>query len=94
MGLVLYVIIRLLLWSAGVAIAFPDPTDHPRNALLVVADRGEQFNRRDSTLYASFSLNVSLPIAGEVHGLAALHCQRGYAAHLIAIGDAAVILTP
>jgi hypothetical protein len=35
--------------------------------------------------------NVPLPIAGEVHRLAALHRQRRHAAHLIAIRDAAVI---
>jgi len=38
--------------------------------------------------------NVPLPIPGEVHGLAALQCQMGYAAHLIAIRDAAVIFAP
>jgi hypothetical protein len=38
--------------------------------------------------------NVPLPVAGEVYGLAALHCKRGNAAHLIAIGDAVVILPP
>jgi hypothetical protein len=35
--------------------------------------------------------NVPLPVAGEVHRLAAaLYCPRGYAAHLIAIRDGAV----
>jgi hypothetical protein len=34
--------------------------------------------------------NVPLPIAREVHTLTTLHCQRRYAAHLIAIRDAAV----
>jgi hypothetical protein len=34
---------------------------------------------------------MSLPISGKIHALAALHCQMGYAAHLIAIRDAAVI---
>lgn len=37
---------------------------------------------------------MPLPIAGEIHALAALHRQRRYAAHLIAIGDAAVIFPP
>ena len=37
---------------------------------------------------------VGLPISGEVHRLAALHCKGGYTAHLIAIREAAVILTP
>jgi hypothetical protein len=36
------------------------------------------------------SLNMPLPITREVYGLTALHCQGGYAAHLIAIRDAAV----
>jgi len=35
---------------------------------------------------------MPLPIPGEVHGLAALHCQSRYAAYLIAIRDAAVTL--
>jgi hypothetical protein len=35
---------------------------------------------------------VPLPIAREVNALAALHGQRRYAAHLIAIGDAAALL--
>jgi hypothetical protein len=34
---------------------------------------------------------VPPPISGEVHALAALHRQRRYAVHLIAIRDAAVI---
>jgi hypothetical protein len=38
--------------------------------------------------------NMPLPVVGEIHQLAALHCQRGYAAHLIAIRDAAVIFPP
>jgi hypothetical protein len=38
--------------------------------------------------------NVPLPIAGEVHRLAALHRPRRHAAYLIAIRDAAVIFTP
>jgi hypothetical protein len=37
---------------------------------------------------------MPLPVAGEVHALAALHRQRGHAVHLIAIRDAAVILAP
>jgi hypothetical protein len=37
---------------------------------------------------------MSLPISGEVHGLASLHCKGGHAAHLIAIRDAAIILAP
>jgi opacity protein-like surface antigen len=36
--------------------------------------------------------NVALPVAGKIDALAALHCQRRYAAHLIAIRDAAVKL--
>jgi hypothetical protein len=36
--------------------------------------------------------DVPLPVAGKVHTLAALHCQRRYAVHLIAIRDAAVTL--
>jgi predicted amidohydrolase YtcJ len=36
-------------------------------------------------------LNVPLPIAGEVHALAALHRQRDYARHLTAIRDAALL---
>jgi hypothetical protein len=32
--------------------------------------------------------NVALPVAGKIDALAALHCQRRYAAHLIAIRDA------
>lgn len=35
--------------------------------------------------------NVPLPVAGEIDALVALHCQGRYAAHLIAIRDAAVI---
>jgi hypothetical protein len=35
--------------------------------------------------------NIPLPIASEVHRLAALERQMDNAAHLIAIGDAAVI---
>src|SRR4030088_1483206 len=35
---------------------------------------------------------MPLPIAGEVNRLTALHRQRGYAAHLIAVRDAAVTL--
>jgi len=31
---------------------------------------------------------MPLPVAGEIHRLAALHCQRDYAAHLVAIRDA------
>jgi hypothetical protein len=42
----------------------------------------------------SSGLNVPLPIASEIHALAALHRQSSYAAHLIAIRDAAVILPP
>jgi hypothetical protein len=38
--------------------------------------------------------DVSLPIAGEVNRLATLHRQRGNAAHLIPIRDAAVIFPP
>jgi hypothetical protein len=34
---------------------------------------------------------MPLPVAGEVHRLAALHRQSGNAAHLIAIRDAAII---
>jgi hypothetical protein len=34
--------------------------------------------------------NVPLPIPREIDALAALHRQSGHAAHLIAIGDAAV----
>jgi hypothetical protein len=34
---------------------------------------------------------MPLPIPRKIHALAALHCQRRYAAHLIAIRDAAVI---
>src|ERR1700682_6232824 len=34
---------------------------------------------------------MPLPVAGEMDALNALHCQRGNAAHLIAIRDAAVI---
>ena len=34
---------------------------------------------------------MPLPIAGEVNGLAALQHQMGYAVHLIAIRDAAVM---
>ena len=37
---------------------------------------------------------MTLPAPGEVHRFATLHCQCGHAAHLIAIRDAAVILTP
>jgi hypothetical protein len=33
---------------------------------------------------------VTLPVAGEIDALAALHRQRRYAAHLIAIRDTAV----
>ncbi len=40
------------------------------------------------------SLNVPQPIAGKVNRLAALHHQSGYAVHLIAIRDAAVIFSP
>jgi hypothetical protein len=35
---------------------------------------------------------MPLPVAGEIDALTALHCQRGHAAHLIAIRDAAVSL--
>jgi hypothetical protein len=37
---------------------------------------------------------VPLPVPGKIHALATLHCQSGYASHLIPIRDAAVILTP
>jgi hypothetical protein len=37
---------------------------------------------------------MPLPIAGKIDALAALHCQRRYAAHLIAIRYAAVIFPP
>jgi hypothetical protein len=37
---------------------------------------------------------VPLPMSSEVYRLAALHCKGGYTAHLIAIREAAVILTP
>jgi hypothetical protein len=40
------------------------------------------------------SLIVPPPIAVEIDGLAALHCQSRYTAHLIAIRDAAVIFPP
>jgi hypothetical protein len=36
---------------------------------------------------------MALPISGEVHRLAAPHCQRRYAAHLIAVRDATVSQT-
>jgi hypothetical protein len=36
----------------------------------------------------SSRFNMPLPIPREVHALAALHCKRRYAAHLIAIRDA------
>jgi hypothetical protein len=35
--------------------------------------------------------DMPLPVAGEIDALTALHCQRGHAAHLIAIRDAAVM---
>jgi hypothetical protein len=35
--------------------------------------------------------DMPLPVAGEIDALTALHCQRGHAAHLIAIRDAAVV---
>ena len=38
--------------------------------------------------------DMALPVAGEVHRLAALQCQPGYAMHLIPVRDAAVILPP
>lgn len=34
--------------------------------------------------------DVPLPVSGEIHALATLHCQRRNAVHLIPIGDAAV----
>jgi hypothetical protein len=37
---------------------------------------------------AQLVAQMPLPIASEVYGPAALHCQRSYAAHLIAIRDA------
>jgi hypothetical protein len=37
---------------------------------------------------------VPLPISREINRLTALHRQRGYAAHLIAIENAAVVLSP
>ena len=37
---------------------------------------------------------MTLPVSSEVHGLSALHRQRRYAAHLIAIRDGAVIFPP
>jgi hypothetical protein len=46
----------------------------------------------DRVSTASTTIGVLAPLAGafEVHGLAALHRQSRYAAHLIAIRDAAV----
>ena len=38
--------------------------------------------------------DMTLPITSEVYRLAALHRERGYAGHLIAIRDAAVIFAP
>ena len=40
--------------------------------------------------FPHFLIDVPLPISGEIDALAALHCQRRYAAYLIAIRDAAV----
>jgi hypothetical protein len=37
---------------------------------------------------------VPLPISCEFDALATLHCRSGYAAHLIAIRDAAVVFPP
>jgi len=37
---------------------------------------------------------MSLPMAGEIDALATLQRQRRYAAHLIAVGYAAIILPP
>jgi hypothetical protein len=45
------------------------------------------------TAHISF-LNVPLPVAGEIDALPALHRQRRNPIHLIAIGNAAVVLTP
>jgi hypothetical protein len=54
-------------------------------------------NNRFSAIFTTVFLprstgNVPLPITSEVYRLAALHCQRGYAAHLIAIRDAAIVV--
>jgi len=35
---------------------------------------------------------MPLPVSGKINRLATLHCQRGYAAHLIAFRDAAMEL--
>jgi ferritin-like metal-binding protein YciE len=45
-------------------------------------------NQLDKSIFG----NVPLPAPGKIHALAALHCQRGYAAHLTAIRDAAISL--
>jgi hypothetical protein len=47
-----------------------------------------------SHLVKKLAFNMPLPVTSEIHAFSALHRQSGYAAHLIAIRDAAVILTP
>ena len=61
------------------------PADQRRQPGEVAAERGQL--RRP--LLPSPSGCDWMPVAGKVNGLAALHRQSGYAAHLIAIRDAA-----
>jgi hypothetical protein len=51
-----------------------------------------QFGCNATQANAGLIGNVPLPIPGKINALAALHCQRGYAVHLIPIRDAAVRL--
>jgi hypothetical protein len=63
----------------------------PEGRLTIVIycnPRARKASVRQATLRRLIG-NTPLPVAREVYGLAALHRQRRYAAHLIAIRDAA-----
>jgi hypothetical protein len=74
---------------------------HPRTAIRVpqqyvlVEVAGQLLPQKKGSPLAANQVCLPLPKASEVNRrLAALHRQSGYAAHLIAIRDAAVILPP
>jgi len=72
----------------GAAIA-SDNCRHSRN----ICPEPPIFQCENSCL-AFLICDMPLPIACEVHGLTALHRQRGYAGYLFAIRLAAVIFPP